>query len=90
MEAILVERVRKCYGSGARQVEALRGLSLRVAPGEIYGLLGRNGAGKTTLVRILLDLVRATEGETRLLGKSTRDIAANDLIWDFFQRHPRP
>src|SRR2546429_316712 len=41
----------KRYG----KIEALKGVSLQVERGEIYGLLGQNGAGKTTLVKILLD-----------------------------------
>jgi ABC-2 type transport system ATP-binding protein len=51
--------LRKRY----RRVEALRGVSLKVEPGEVFGLLGQNGAGKTTLVKILLGIVKNTEGE---------------------------
>jgi len=51
------------------KVRALKGVSLRVEPGEIYGLLGRNGAGKTTLVKILLGIVRPTSGSASLLGQ---------------------
>src|SRR5690606_16176067 len=60
--AVLVEDVSKRYGRQGRAVQALAGVSLEVAPGSIYGLLGRNGAGKTTLVKILLDIVRPTSG----------------------------
>jgi ABC-2 type transport system ATP-binding protein len=74
--AISVEAVSKRFGRGARAVDALREVTLRVAPGEIYGLLGRNGAGKTTLVKILLDIVRADAGDTRLGGRPTRLPAA--------------
>lgn len=69
MDAILAAGLRKRYGRGARAVEALRGVSLQVRPGEIYGLLGRNGAGKTTLIKILLDIVRADAGEGRILDQ---------------------
>src|SRR4051812_6878179 len=55
--------LRKRY----RGVEALRGVSIRVEPGEVYGLLGRNGAGKTTLVKILLGIVSPSGGDARLL-----------------------
>jgi len=47
---------------------ALDGLDLRVRAGEVHGFLGPNGAGKSTTIRILLGLLRATEGEARLLG----------------------
>jgi ABC-2 type transport system ATP-binding protein len=52
-----------------RAVEALKGVSLEVARGEIFGLLGQNGAGKTTLVKILLGITRPTAGKVELLGQ---------------------
>jgi len=52
-----------------KKIEALRGVSINVEKGEIFGLLGQNGAGKTTLIKILLGITRATEGEARLLGE---------------------
>jgi ABC-2 type transport system ATP-binding protein len=56
--------LRKQYGA----VEALRGLTLRVPAGSIYGFLGRNGAGKTTTIKVLLGMARATSGSARLFG----------------------
>jgi ABC-2 type transport system ATP-binding protein len=56
--------LRKHYGS----VEALRGLSLQVAPGSIHGFLGRNGAGKTTTIKVLLGMTRPTSGSARVFG----------------------
>src|SRR5512144_498347 len=47
---------------------AIRGLTLDVWPGEVFGFLGLNGAGKTTTIRILLDLLRPTSGRARVLG----------------------
>lgn len=49
-------------------VEALRGLSLQVRSGEIYGLVGPDGAGKTTALRILAGLMAPTKGEARVGG----------------------
>jgi len=56
--------LRKSYG----EVEALRGLSLQVKPGSIYGFLGPNGAGKTTAIKILIGMVRPTQGHARVFG----------------------
>ena len=49
-------------------VEALRGLTLGVPTGSIYGFLGRNGAGKTTTIKVLLGMARASSGDARILG----------------------
>jgi ABC-2 type transport system ATP-binding protein len=51
---------------------SLQDVSFRVPPGYITGLVGPNGAGKTTLVRIVLDLVRADEGDVRVFGRDHR------------------
>jgi ABC-2 type transport system ATP-binding protein len=50
------------------RVQALDGLDLTVRAGEVHGFLGPNGAGKTTTIRVLLGLLRATDGDVRLLG----------------------
>ena len=55
----------KRYG----KIEALKGVSIAVEKGEIFGLLGQNGAGKTTLVKLLLGITRETEGAASLLGE---------------------
>jgi ABC-2 type transport system ATP-binding protein len=48
--------------------EAVSGLTLDIAPGSVFALMGRNGAGKTTTIHLLLDLLRPTAGEARLFG----------------------
>lgn len=53
-----------------RSVLALDGVSLRVSPGSIYGLIGDNGAGKSTLLKLLAGHVFPTAGEIRLFGRS--------------------
>src|SRR5512132_2682224 len=50
-------------------VEALRGLSLQVPAGSIYGFLGRNGAGKTTTIKLLLGMARPTSGNALVFGQ---------------------
>ena len=62
--AVTVDEVTKRYGS----IDALDGVSLRVAPGEVFGLLGHNGAGKSTLIRILTGRAKPTAGTARVLG----------------------
>ncbi|MCI0703804.1 MAG: ABC transporter ATP-binding protein [Planctomycetia bacterium] len=64
MSVIETRELWKTYG----RIEALKGVSLRVEKGQIYGLLGQNGAGKTTLIKILLGIVRLTDGDATLLG----------------------
>ena len=52
-----------------RDVTAVDSLNLDVRRGEIYGFLGRNGAGKTTTIRMLLGLIRPSDGEVTVLGR---------------------
>jgi ABC-2 type transport system ATP-binding protein len=59
-----LERVTKCYGD----CHALRGITLEVRPGEVFGLLGRNGAGKTTALRILTGLLAPDGGVVEIDG----------------------
>ncbi len=62
--AIEVSDLRKSYG----RVDAVRGLSFSVEPGEVYGLLGPNGAGKTTTVEILEGYRKRSAGQVWVLG----------------------
>lgn len=57
-----------------RQVVAVRDLSLTVQPGEVYGLLGPNGSGKSTTLKIILGLVTATRGTTRIFGDTSDEV----------------
>jgi ABC-type multidrug transport system ATPase subunit len=65
-DSLIIETtdLRKSYGSA----EALRGLTLQVPGGSIYGFLGRNGAGKTTTIKVLLGMTRPAGGRARVFG----------------------
>ncbi|MBI2845963.1 MAG: ABC transporter ATP-binding protein [Chloroflexi bacterium] len=66
MEYVIeTQGLSKSFGS----LQAVREVSLRVEPGETYGLLGPNGSGKTTLMRMLVGLVRPTRGTGGVLGE---------------------
>ena len=65
--ALVVDNLRKTYGNG---VEALKGISLTVQPGDFFALLGPNGAGKSTLIGILSSLVNSSEGDAKIFGVS--------------------
>jgi ABC-type multidrug transport system ATPase subunit len=55
-------------------VLAVDGLSFRVDPGEVVGLLGANGAGKTTTMKMLLGLLTPTGGHVRIGGRPVREV----------------
>ena len=59
-----------------RQVVALRGLSLDIPAGTVYGLLGPNGSGKSTTLKILLGLVNATSGTSEIFGVPSERVAS--------------
>lgn len=62
--AITIDHLHKSYGS----IQAVKGISLQVERGEIFGFLGPNGAGKTTTIRCMLDVIRPTSGSINVLG----------------------
>ncbi len=66
--AIETRALRRVYRSKPKDVVALDGIDLEVAPGEFFGLLGPNGAGKTTLIKILTTLLLPTSGSARIFG----------------------
>ena len=66
--AVHAEGLVKHYGGRTGIVEAVRGVDLDVAAGEIFGFLGPNGAGKSTTVRMLTTLLSITAGTARVAG----------------------
>ena len=67
----------KTYGRRGGEVKAVRGVTLSVAAGEVYGFLGPNGAGKSTTIRMLLGLIAPTAGSVRLFD---RNLAADPSV----------
>jgi ABC-2 type transport system ATP-binding protein len=81
--AIETRDLSKTYVEGLlrrKRQQALKGVSLRVERGEIFGLLGGNGAGKTTFIKTLLDIIRTSAGEARLLGYPAGDRRGRKLV----------
>ena len=73
MGRVIAENIKKSYS----KVEALKGLSFDVSPGEVFGIIGPDGAGKTTLFRILTTLILADSGYGIVDG--------NDIVKDYKQ-----
>src|SRR4051794_33869739 len=66
--AVEADGLVKTYRSRGSTVEAVRGVDLRVAAGEVFGFLGPNGAGKSTTVKMLTTLLSITGGTARVAG----------------------
>lgn len=86
MPVIRTDNLVKHYG----RVEALRGVSLTVAHGEIFGLLGQNGAGKTTLIKILLGITKPTDGSAHLLEEPAGTAAVRRRVGYLPEDHRFP
>ncbi|MFN2509146.1 MAG: ABC transporter ATP-binding protein [Chthoniobacterales bacterium] len=63
-----------------RSVLAVRDLSLRVEPGEAYGLLGPNGSGKSTTLKMILGLVSPTRGKAEIFGRDSRSVPSREAV----------
>jgi ABC-2 type transport system ATP-binding protein len=65
---IISKELTKTYGRGSKQIEAVRGTSLQVHRGEIFGLVGPDGAGKTTTIQMLCGILTPTAGTAVVAG----------------------
>jgi ABC-2 type transport system ATP-binding protein len=83
---IEIKNLVKQYG----KIEALKGVTLNVEKGEIFGLLGQNGAGKTTMVKILLGITRPSFGQASLMGESVGTPAVRKRVGYLPEDHRFP
>ncbi len=72
-QGILIEGMRKRYGDGDTAVDALKGVNMKVEPGEVIGLIGPSGSGKSTLLKCLGAVIEPTAGRMTL---------GNQVIYD--------
>lgn len=81
-EVVRVEQVVKDFrpGFGLRRKRVLHGVTFQVHEGEIFGFVGPNGAGKTTTLKILMGLIRPTEGSASILGNDVQESEFRDQI----------
>ena len=71
--------ITQIYQGPQGPVEALRGIDLSIAPGEVFGIIGRSGAGKSSLVRVINLLNRPTRGEVIVAGRDLTRLSDADL-----------
>ncbi|MDQ7033227.1 MAG: ABC transporter ATP-binding protein [Desulfonauticus sp.] len=72
-KGILIKNLKKRYGSGDTAVDALKKVNMRIAPGEVVGLIGPSGSGKSTLLKCLGAVIEPTAGQMML---------GNEIIYD--------
>src|SRR5680860_1874350 len=94
-KGIRIEGLKKRYGKGDTAVDALKGVDMQVAPGEVVGLVGPSGSGKSTLLKCLGAVIEPTAGRMILgdemiydNGWQVKDLRAlrRDRIGLFFRR----
>ena len=76
---IVIEDAYKTFESGARKVDAVRGVSLTIQDGEIFGVIGYSGAGKSTLIRLINLLERPSSGRIFVNGQELTALAPKEL-----------
>lgn len=80
MEAIELTRVVKSFKQRRNRVDALKGVSLQVGEGEVFGFVGPNGAGKSTTIKIILDIINTYGGDVRIFGVPAREARARERV----------
>jgi ABC-2 type transport system ATP-binding protein len=81
--AVAVHELTKTFSvplHPTRGIVAVKGLNLRIEPGEVYGLLGPNGSGKSTTLKIILGLVSPTRGRTEIFGRDSRLVESREAV----------
>src|SRR5262245_39103226 len=78
--AVRCRGVTKDFGSGDARVQALRGVDLEVAAGEMTLLVGPSGCGKTTLISVIAGLLDPTAGDVEVLGASLTRLRGRQLV----------
>lgn len=80
--AVSVHHLTKVFkgtlGKGA--FRAVQNLTLEVKSGEVYGLIGPNGSGKSTTMKVILDLLKPTEGSTSIFGRPSTEVASRSEV----------
>ena len=76
---VVAQDVTRRYGAGETAVDALRGVSLEVASGELTSIMGPSGSGKSTLMHILAGLDKPTSGGVSIAGTSITKLNDNEL-----------
>jgi putative ABC transport system ATP-binding protein len=93
-----LRNVVKTYETGAGHVDVLKGITLKVAAGELVGIVGPSGSGKSTLLNMITGIDRPTDGEVMVGGEAVHTLSQNRLarwrgrnvgvIFQFFQLLP--